>query len=95
MADHGTVEYATAQGNDLPAHEDTYTRFVHLASVGTIHVLNLVLGLAIGGVNDNWFVAFWIFILAIIVAVHGLATGSRTSSYVMFAVAFLAFALTA
>src|ERR1035441_747246 len=29
MADHGTVEYATATGNDYPAHENSYARFVH------------------------------------------------------------------
>ena len=28
MADHGTVEYATATGNDYPAHEESYERFV-------------------------------------------------------------------
>ena len=48
MADHGHVEYATAEGNDLPAHEQTYERFVHLAFVGSCHVANIVIGLAIG-----------------------------------------------
>ena len=36
MADHGTVEYATATGNDYPAHEQTYETFVKFAFVGTI-----------------------------------------------------------
>ena len=52
MADHGQVEYATAQGNDLPAHVAMYDRFVHLIVVGGAHVANIVLGLAIGGVVD-------------------------------------------
>ncbi len=30
MADHGKVEYATATGNDYPAHEDTYRNFLRL-----------------------------------------------------------------
>jgi Bacterial aa3 type cytochrome c oxidase subunit IV len=30
MADHGEVEYATATGNDLAAHEQTYHSFVTL-----------------------------------------------------------------
>jgi Bacterial aa3 type cytochrome c oxidase subunit IV len=30
MADHGEVEYATATGNDYPAHEQTYRNFVTL-----------------------------------------------------------------
>ena len=95
MADHATVEYATAKGNDLPAHEDTYARFVHLTTVGTIHVLNIILGLAIGGVNDRWFLTFWVIVIASIVAIHGLASNSKASSFVMFAISFLTFALTA
>lgn len=95
MADHATVEYATAKGNDLPAHEDTYSRFIHLTTIGTIHVLNIVLGLAIGGVNGRWFLTFLVIVAASIVAVHGMASGSRISSYIMFAISFLIFALTA
>jgi hypothetical protein len=30
MADHGTVEYATAPGNDYEAHESTYEGFIKL-----------------------------------------------------------------
>jgi hypothetical protein len=30
MADHADVEYATATGNDLAAHEHTYQNFVTL-----------------------------------------------------------------
>jgi hypothetical protein len=33
MADHGEVEYATAEGNDYPAHEQTYQNFVTLVKV--------------------------------------------------------------
>src|SRR5882672_5639305 len=29
MADHGEVEYATAQGNDYAEHEGTYENFLH------------------------------------------------------------------
>ena len=46
MADHGTVEYATATGNDYPAHVGTYERFILFTFVGIIHVINLLLGLA-------------------------------------------------
>ena len=69
MADHGHVEYATAQGNDLPAHEATYERFVHLVFVGGAHVVNIILGLAIGAVAGHWLLAFGIFVIATIVAV--------------------------
>ncbi|HEY4736967.1 MAG TPA: aa3-type cytochrome c oxidase subunit IV, partial [Xanthobacteraceae bacterium] len=67
MADHGQVEYAVAQGNDMPAHEAGYERFVHLVFVGAALVINIVLGLAIGAVAGHWVVAFAIFIIAAIV----------------------------
>jgi Bacterial aa3 type cytochrome c oxidase subunit IV len=95
MADHGHVEYATAQGNDLPAHEAMYERFVHLVLVGGAHVVNIILGLAIGAVAEHWLVAFGIFVIATIVAVHGFMTGARTPSVVMVGLSLLALALTA
>ncbi|HEX5210590.1 MAG TPA: aa3-type cytochrome c oxidase subunit IV [Pseudolabrys sp.] len=92
MADHGTVEYATATGNDYPAHEGTYERFVLFAFVGIIHVVNLLFGLAVGGVMGHWFWALPIFFLAVVGAVSGLLSGSKTSSYVAFVICFLIFA---
>ncbi len=92
MADHGTVEYATATGNDYPAHENTYETFVKFAVVGTIYVINLLLGLAVGGVMGHWFSALPIFIIGIIGLIPGLVTGSKTSSVVAFVICFLIFA---
>ena len=71
MADHGTVEYATAPGNDYPAHESGYEQFVHFTVVGILFVLNLMFGLAVGGVMGHWFTALPIFIIAIIGLVPG------------------------
>jgi hypothetical protein len=34
MAAHGTTEYATADGNDYPAHERTYESFLTLLKWG-------------------------------------------------------------
>ena len=31
MADHGEVQYSTAEGNDYREHEGTYSRFLDLA----------------------------------------------------------------
>lgn len=95
MAEDGQVEYAIADGNDLPAHEAMYERFVHLVLVGGAHVVNVVLGLAIGGVAGHWGVAFGIFLIASLVAVHGFMTGARTPSIVMVIISLLALALTA
>ncbi len=36
MADHATVEYATAEGNDYGEHERTYALFTGLAKWGAI-----------------------------------------------------------
>lgn len=95
MADHGNTEYLTATGNDLPAHESTYERFVEITFVGTVHVINLLLGLTVGGVFGRWFMALPVFIIAIIGAIPGLVTGSKTSSYIAFAICFLIFVFTA
>ena len=94
MADHGTVEYATATGNDYPAHERTYERFVEFAFVGLINVVNILFGLATGGVLGHWFLALAIFIIATFGVLPGLVSGSRTSSYVSFVICFLIFAFT-
>jgi hypothetical protein len=46
MADHGELEYATAEGNDYPAHEHTYRNFVTLVKVGIVVVAIIVILLA-------------------------------------------------
>jgi len=33
MADHGELEYATAEGNDYAAHEQAYRSFITLVKV--------------------------------------------------------------
>ena len=92
MADHAEVEYATAAGNDYNEHEGTYLRFLHLTVVLVINVINIVIGLAIGGVMGHWLTAFAVFIIATGAAIHGLLSGSRTSSAIAFVFSLLAFA---
>jgi hypothetical protein len=46
MADHGEVEYATATGNDYPAHEQTYHNFITLVKVIMAVVVIIVIGMA-------------------------------------------------
>jgi hypothetical protein len=94
MADHGQVEYATAEGNDLPAHEDMYERFTHLALIGACHVVNIILGLAVGAIGHSWWIAFGIFLVASLVALHGLMSGARVPSMVMVVISLLTLALT-
>jgi hypothetical protein len=42
MADHGELEYASATGNDYPAHEQTYRNFVKLVK-GVLAVVVVIL----------------------------------------------------
>jgi hypothetical protein len=46
MADHGEVEYATATGNDYPAHEQTYENFITLVKVVMTIVVIILIGMA-------------------------------------------------
>lgn len=95
MADHGEVEYATATGNDYPAHVQTYKNFVHFAVVGICHLTNIVLALAIGTVVGHWSVMIGILIVATIIAGFDVANGSRAPSAVMVVISLLLLAFTA
>lgn len=46
MADHGTPEYATATGNDYPAHEAMYENFLWLTKWGLISVVIILILMA-------------------------------------------------
>jgi hypothetical protein len=95
MAEHGEVEYATAEGNDLPAHEATYAGFIHFVYVGVMHVTNIVIGLAVGGVNGAWWWALAIFVLATAAALIDFVGRMKAASAIMLVVALLALAGTA
>jgi aa3 type cytochrome c oxidase subunit IV len=92
MADHGEVEYATADGNDYAEHEATYQRFVHLTLIGILYVINIALALTIGGVADHWLRAAAILIVGTIVAAHGLLSNATMPSAVMVVLSLLTLA---
>jgi uncharacterized membrane protein YccC len=92
MADHGTIEYSTATGNDYPAHESSYQRFVHFTTVGILYVITVLFGLSTGGVMGHWFMAAAIFVIGPAGAVPAALSGSKTSSVVAFVICFLIFA---
>jgi hypothetical protein len=46
MADHAEVEYATADGNDYAAHEQTYQTFVSLTKVMIAVIATIVILMA-------------------------------------------------
>ncbi len=92
MADHGTAEYATATGNDYPAHESSYERFVHFTTVGILYVVTILFGLATGGVMDHWFMAAAIFVIGLIGVVPSIFSGTKSPSVAAFVICFLIFA---
>ena len=94
MADHGTVEYATANGNDYPAHEHSYDRFVQFTFVGLLYVVTILFGLATGGVMGHWLLAMAIFIIGVLGAVPSLVSGAKAPMYAAFVICALIFALT-
>jgi len=46
MAAHGTPEYSVAEGNDYPAHEQTYLNFLALVKWGIIIIVLILIGMA-------------------------------------------------
>ena len=46
MADHGELEYASATGNDIAAHEQTYRNFITLVKGVLAAVVVIVVLLA-------------------------------------------------
>ncbi len=47
MAEHGRLEYASATGNDLAAHEQTYRSFVTLVKAAIAAVVVILILMAI------------------------------------------------
>jgi aa3 type cytochrome c oxidase subunit IV len=47
MAEHGELQYASATGNDLPAHEQTYRNFLTLVKAGIAVVVVILIVMAI------------------------------------------------
>jgi hypothetical protein len=95
MADHGEVQYATAAGNDVPAHEAGYSQFVQATFVGSAAVVNILIGLAIGGVLGHWLPAAFILVAAVIAGAISAWTGSRIVSLGMVAISALTLLLNA
>jgi putative Mn2+ efflux pump MntP len=89
MADHGEVQYATAEGNDLPAHEEGYTEFVQAVFIATATIISILFGLTIGGVLGHWLPAAFVLVAAVITGCVSAWTGSRAVCVAMAAVAAL------
>jgi hypothetical protein len=80
MAAHGEIEYATADGNDLPAHEAGYAEFIEAIFIGAL---------------GYWLPGGLVILAAAIAAAISAWTGSRIPGLVMLAIAALTLLLTA
>jgi hypothetical protein len=95
MSDHGEVQYATAAGNDMPAHESGYEMFVQGTFVLTATVVNILFGLAVGGVLGHWLPGSLIIVFGVIAGAIAAWTGSKTVSLIMIAISALTLLLNA
>jgi hypothetical protein len=46
MADHAELQYASATGNDLPAHEQTYQNFITLVKTSLAVIVVILILMA-------------------------------------------------
>ena len=93
MADHGEIQYATATGNDMAAHEAGYEQFLQGTFVGTFAIISILLGLTIGGVLGHWLSASLILIATIVATAISAWSGSRTVIVAMTAISAVALLL--
>jgi hypothetical protein len=95
MADHGEVQYSTADGNDYPEHEATYTRFLDFAFALSAYVIAVVIGLAIVGTTHSPWLGAGIILLVSVLAIPSLATGSKTWGFASVGIALVGLAAAA
>ena len=95
MSDHGEIQYATAAGNDVPAHESGYEMFLQGTFVLSAVVVNILFGLTIGGVLGHWLPAASIIVAGVIAGAISAWTGSKTVSLIMVAISAVTLLLNA
>jgi hypothetical protein len=78
---------------ELGVHERTFQRFVHLAYIAVLHAANVLVALAIGGVEGHWPTAVVFILLASVFAIHGLTRGAKWPMAIILLLALLALCL--
>ena len=87
MAD---VPYFDRPHDEISVHEATFQRFVQLLYVGALHVANVIVALAVGGVQHQWGTAVLIMLLATAVAVYSLIRNDKAPMAILSLVSLLA-----
>ena len=92
LADTRFVEDGLRTSDD-DEHERTFHLFVVMAAVGIMHAGSVLIGLAIGGVLDQWTIGAIIILLATVAAVYSLMTRTTRMSAVVVALSLAMLAL--
>jgi hypothetical protein len=95
MSDHGEVQYATAAGNDMQAHEGGYEMFLQGTFVLTASVINILFGLTVGGVLGHWLPGSLLIIFGVIAGAITAWTGSKAVSLIMILISAATLAINA
>jgi hypothetical protein len=95
MADHGEVQYTTADGNDYHEHEGTYVRFLDMAFALSAYVISVLCGLAAVGATHHELIGVVVIVFASLLAVPALVTSSKTWSFVSIGIALVGLAVAA
>jgi hypothetical protein len=83
MAEDAPAEYSTAEEMIFPRTKRATNALCIWYSSAVAHVTNIVLGRAIGAVAGHWLLAFAVFVIATVAALHGFLTGARGPSACM------------
>ncbi len=95
MADHGEVQYTTADGNDYREHEGTYVQFLNLAFALSAYAIAIVIGLAAVGATHRPAIGVGVIIIGTVLAIPALVTGVKSWSFASVGIALLGLAVAA
>jgi hypothetical protein len=93
MADHGEVQYTTADGNDYREHEATYVRFIEMAFSLSAYVIAILLGLAVVGATKSPMIGVGVIVIASILVIPAIFTSAKGWSYASIGLGLLGLAV--
>jgi len=95
MADHGEVQYTTADGNDYREHEGTYVWFLDAAFALSAYVISIVVGLAAVGATHHELIGVGVIVIGTILVIPAFVTGVKGWSFASLGIALLGLAVAA
>ena len=95
MADHGEIQYTTADGNDYQEHEGTYARFLDMAFALSAYAIAIVIGLAVVGATHSPSIGVGTIVIATFLAIPALVTSGKGWSVASLGISALGLAVAA